>query len=148
MKAIDYLRHPSNGLIVTLCGSNKFFEEYMEAARQLTFMGHIVLTCGSFGHSYHKGKEIGKTQEEFMTVKKLHFMKILHSQLVVVVSDESGYMGSSTVAEIEFARLHLIDVVDFDGKTFTGEVNSGLVDQFSYYRKVLNAYAENHNLGY
>ena len=148
MKAIDYLRHSNNGSIVTLCGSTKFFEEYMEAARQLTFMGHMVLAPGSFGHSYHKGKEVTKTQEEFEVVKKLHFMKILHSQLVVVVSDESGYIGASTAAEIEFARLHLIDVVDFDGKTFTGEVNAGLVDQFSYYRKVLNAYAENHNLGY
>lgn len=104
---------------VTLCGSTKFFTECLEVNRLLTFKGWVVLMCGSWGHSYHKGLDVHKTQEEFEMVKKLHYVKILMSQAVVVVSDETMYYGDSTKAELEFAIEKNIPVFYFDGKELT-----------------------------
>lgn len=104
---------------VTLCGSTKFFHQCLALNRLLTFKGWVVLMCGSWGHSYHKGLDGEKTQAEFEMVKKLHYVKILMSQAVVLVSDESMYYGDSTRAELEFARKKHIPVFYFDGKELT-----------------------------
>ena len=37
--------------IITLCGSTKFKEDFINAQRQLTLDGYIVLSVGVFGHS-------------------------------------------------------------------------------------------------
>ncbi len=106
--------------IVTLCGSTKFFTECMEINRRLTFDGWIVLMCGSWGHSYHKDRE-GNTGEVYEKIKTLHYKKILMSDVIVVVSDKSGYIGSSTKAEIEFCKQKDIPIFYFDGEYLTGE---------------------------
>jgi hypothetical protein len=99
--------------------------------------------CGSWGHSYHKGLDVEKTQAEFEMVKKLHYIKMLMSQAVVVVSDESLYYGDSTRAELEFAGEKNIPVFYFDGKELTQDVNNTPVyafDTLSSYRLILNEY--------
>lgn len=105
--------------IVTLCGSTRFFFEYMEANRLLTFLGWIVLQCGSYGHSFHKYAK--EEVRDYSLVKKLHFEKIHMSHAIVVCTDSSGYQGDSTLAEIEFANFLGIPVYYFVNGHLTGE---------------------------
>lgn len=37
--------------VVTLCGSTRFKEEFMEVQKKLTLDGMIVISVGLFGHS-------------------------------------------------------------------------------------------------
>lgn len=39
---------------ITLCGSTRFYDACVAANRLLTLQGWTVLSCGQFGHSYHK----------------------------------------------------------------------------------------------
>jgi hypothetical protein len=135
--------------IITLCGSTKFFIQYMEAARQLTFKGWIVLTCGSFGHSYHKDMDVAKTPEEFAAVKILHFVKIRKSQAIIVVHElDEIYIGDSTKAEIVYAKVLNLPVLFFDGETFTGECEIKPVDTLQYDRNSVNCYGATDLLGF
>lgn len=122
LSAQEFFRQGSG--VVTLCGSTKFFNEAMEANRLLTFENWIVLSCGSWGHSFHKYAT--PVDRSFEDVKKLHYQKILMSQAVVVVSDESCYIGSSTKAEIAFANWRSIPVFYYNGKEFSGFTNNKL----------------------
>ena len=38
-------------MIITLCGSTKFKDEFMDAQKELTLEGHIVISVGCFGHA-------------------------------------------------------------------------------------------------
>ena len=40
-----------NYKVVTLCGSTRFKDEFMEAQKRLTLEGNIVISVGLFGHS-------------------------------------------------------------------------------------------------
>lgn len=107
--------------IVTLCGSTRYFEQCMKLNRELTFKGWIVQMCGSWGHSYHKNLESGLSEDDYKEVKKLHFKKIIISNAIIVVSDETGYYGESTTLEIEYAKSQEIPIFYYDGKHLTGE---------------------------
>ena len=49
-----------NYKIVTLCGSTRFKEQFLEAQKRLTLEGCIVISVGLFGHSGDdEGKEPG-----------------------------------------------------------------------------------------
>ena len=37
--------------VITLCGSTRFKDEFMEAQKRLTLEGNIVISVGLFGHS-------------------------------------------------------------------------------------------------
>ncbi len=37
--------------VITLCGSTRFKDEFMELQKQLTLEGNIVISVGLFGHS-------------------------------------------------------------------------------------------------
>lgn len=45
--------------VITLCGSTRFKDEFMEAQKRLTLEGNIVISVGLFGHS--GDNEVGKT---------------------------------------------------------------------------------------
>lgn len=133
--------------IVTLCGSTRYFNECMELNRILTFKKWIVLMCGSWGHSYHKFRENSNINYE--DVKKLHFHKILISNAIVVVSDESGYYGKSTKAEIAFAKYRNIPVFYFTGSNFTDlneDINFNLDTEWD--DSLINKFKENNSLGF
>jgi len=40
-----------NYKIVTLCGSTRFKDQFLEAQKRLTLEGYIVISVGLFGHS-------------------------------------------------------------------------------------------------
>ena len=37
--------------VITLCGSTRFKDEFLEAQKRLTLEGNIVISVGLFGHS-------------------------------------------------------------------------------------------------
>lgn len=116
---MDHLNVASNYFtqnkgVVTICGSTRFFVEAMEANRLLTFKGWMVFSCGSWGHSYHK--YAANESHDLSLVKRLHFKKIAMSDAIVVVSDEAGYIGDSTRAEINFAKHLDLPILWFNGK--------------------------------
>jgi hypothetical protein len=139
-----------NSGIITLCGSTKFFTECMEANRQLTFKNWIVLMCGSWPHSYHRNVE--NNNVDYAVVKKLHYIKINMSDAIVVVSDESGYIGDSTKAEIEYAKSRNIPVLYFDGKEFSGEIDTYIylpnLLPFTHDYSEVDDFAEDNSLGF
>ena len=125
--------------IVTICGSTRYFFEAMEANRTLTFNNWIVLQCGSWGHSFHKYTQ--PIDKNFVEVKRLHFKKILMSNLVVYIANkQEGVTGDSTKAEVQFARERNLPIFKFDGVKFHGATytkpeshlpDESLIDQFA-----------------
>jgi hypothetical protein len=135
--------------LVTLCGSTKYFTQYMEAARQLAFNNWIVFTCGSFGHSYHKDADPIGTPETFEDVKKLHFLKIQMSNAIVVVHDMTEvYIGNSTKAEIKYAEYLSLPIFYFDGVNFRGKTEDQPSDFLESDKISLQMYAADHDLGF
>jgi len=128
---------------VTLCGSTKYYEECVEINRRLTFDGWIILMCGSWGKSIHK--HIENTITDYTLVKRLHFLKIMKSQAIVVVSDKSGYIGDSTKAEIAFVEHHKIPVFYFDGEYLSGNTTVKPRNEFHYWNDILTNYENKGN---
>ena len=48
-----------NYKIVTLCGSTRFKEQFMEVQKRLTLEGYIVISVGLFGHSGDEARHKG-----------------------------------------------------------------------------------------
>jgi hypothetical protein len=90
--------------IVCLCGSTRFYKEFMEANYRLTMHGYIVLSVGF----YHKatdevhGEQTGITPEQKAKLDALHLKKIDLADFVLVL-DVDNYMGESTTAEAKYA---------------------------------------------
>jgi hypothetical protein len=88
-------------MVITLCGSTKFKDEFIEAQKQLTLLGHIVISVGLFGHSGDQEVWSNATKDMLDTV---HKQKIDMSDAIYVVHPE--YIGQSTASEIEYALLN------------------------------------------
>lgn len=83
--------------IVTLCGSTRFQEWFVKVNELETLDGNIVLAPGVFGMS-----GVDATDKRKQQLDKLHLRKIDISDEVFIVN-VNGYVGSSTLAEIEYA---------------------------------------------
>lgn len=86
--------------IITLCGSTRFKEKFMEVQKQLTLKGYIVLSVGCFGHS---GDDEVWEDNVKQQLDKMHFAKIDLSNAIYVINPE-GYIGESTRREIAYAK--------------------------------------------
>ena len=86
--------------VVTLCGSTRFKEEYIEAQKRLTLAGNIVISVGLFGHS--GDDDVWKPGVKEM-LDAMHLRKIDMADEVFVVNP-GGYIGESTRREIAYAR--------------------------------------------
>jgi hypothetical protein len=93
--------------VVCLCGSTRFYDEFMEANYRLTMEGKIVLSVGFFHHQAEKihGEGVGCTEEQKIMLDELHKRKIDLADAVLVINKE-GYIGSSTRSEIDYAKEH------------------------------------------
>lgn len=89
-----------NPLIVTLCGSIKFKQAFIDANFNETMAGNIVLSVGCFGHADHAIL----TEKEKQALGNLHKRKIDMSDEILVLN-VGGYIGKSTEGEIEYARV-------------------------------------------
>lgn len=84
--------------VVTLCGSTRFKDDFMEAAKYFTLKGYIVLMPNVFGHS---GDTF--TDEQKSMLDDMHKKKIDMSDGIFVINKNS-YIGSSTRSEIDYAN--------------------------------------------
>jgi len=84
--------------IVTLCGSTRFKDTFMEEAQRLTFDGCIVLTPCVFT----KSDGIDIDPGTLNMLKELHYKKIDISSKIFVINP-GGYIGESTKEEIAYA---------------------------------------------
>lgn len=92
--------------IITLCGSTKFKEQYIEAQKRLTLEGNIVISVGLFGHS---GDDEVWTEGTKAMLDDMHKRKIDLADEIFVVN-VGGYIGESTRSEIEYAKSQGKDV--------------------------------------
>lgn len=96
---------PERPLIVCLCGSTRFYDEFQQANYDLTMRGEIVLSVGFYPHAKARhvhGEGVGHDSVEKVTLDELHKRKIDLANYVLVVSRD-GYFGESTRGEIAYA---------------------------------------------
>ena len=86
--------------VITLCGSTKFKEEYLDAQKRLTLEGNIVISVGLFGHS--GDNEVWSEGIKAM-LDDMHKRKIDMADEIFVIN-VGGYIGDSTRSEIEYAK--------------------------------------------
>lgn len=85
--------------IITLCGSTKFKEAFEDIEKRLTLEGVIVLSVGFFEKI--DGTEL--SNDQFKLLEELHKEKIRMSEAIFVIN-KNGYIGESTLKEIEYAQ--------------------------------------------
>ena len=86
--------------MITLCGSTRFKDEFLEAQKRLTLEGNIVISVGLFDHSGDNEVWTEGTKE---MLDDMHLRKIDMADEIFVIN-VGGYIGSSTRGEIEYAR--------------------------------------------
>lgn len=93
--------------VITLCGSTRYKDEFIEAQKCLTLQGNIVISVGLFGHS--GDNEVWENMDEgTLTATKamlddMHKAKIDMADEIFVIN-VGGYIGQSTRSEIEYAK--------------------------------------------
>jgi hypothetical protein len=85
--------------VITLCGSTRFKDQYLQAQTDLTLEGKIVISVGLFGHVDFKDM----SYETKAMLDVLHLRKIDISDGIYVIN-VGGYIGESTHREIEYAK--------------------------------------------
>ena len=85
---------------VTLCGSTRFKEQFIETQKKLTLDGCIVISVGLFGHS--GDEEVWKPGTKEM-LDDMHLRKIDLADEIFVIN-VGGYIGESTRREISYAE--------------------------------------------
>ena len=91
-----------NYSVITLCGSTKFKEEFLQVQKELTLAGNIVISVGLFGHSGDDEVWNEGTKE---MLDDMHKRKIDMADEIFVIN-VNGYIGESTKSEIEYAKQH------------------------------------------
>lgn len=92
--------------VITLCGSTKFKDQYLEVQKRLTLEGNIVISVGLFGHS---GDDEVWSEGTKVMLDDMHKCKIDMADEIFVIN-VGGYIGESTCNEIAYAESHGIGV--------------------------------------
>lgn len=95
--------------VVTLCGSTRFKDQFMEAQKRLTLEGNIVISVGFFWHS--GDQEVWDDMDEGTLSKTKEMLDDMHKRKIdmadsIYVINVGGYIGESTKSEIEYAKVH------------------------------------------
>ena len=98
-----------NYKVVTLCGSTRFKDEFMEAQKRLTLDGCIVISVGLFGHS--GDNEVWENMDEGTLTRTKEMLDDMHKRKIdmadeIFVVNVGGYVGESTRSEIAYAQAH------------------------------------------
>ena len=93
--------------VITLCGSTRFKEAFMEAQKRLTLAGNIVISVGIFGHS--ENDDILKEMDDDTLEKTKIMLDDMHRCRIdmadeIYVINVNGYIGDSTKSEIAYAK--------------------------------------------
>ena len=93
--------------VITLCGSTRFKDAFMQAQKKLTLEGNIVISVGLFGHSGDQEVWEGMSEDTLTQTKimldDMHKRKIDMADEIFVIN-VGGYVGESTRSEIEYAQ--------------------------------------------
>lgn len=95
--------------VVTLCGSTRFKEQFMEVQKRLTLAGYIVISVGLFGHA--GDQEVWDGMDEGTLSKTKEMLDDMHKRKIdmadeIYVINVGGYIGDSTRSEIQYAEAH------------------------------------------
>ena len=81
--------------VITLCGSTRFKNEYLEAQKRLSLEGNIVISVGLFGHSgdaeVWDGMDEGSMSKTKEMLDDMHKQKIDMSDAIFVIN-VNGYI--------------------------------------------------------
>ena len=93
--------------VITLCGSTRFRDAFLEAQKRLTLEGNIVISVGLFGHA--GDTEVWENMDEGTLTKTKEMLDDMHKRKIdmadeIYVINVGGYIGESTRSEIEYAR--------------------------------------------
>ena len=96
-----------NYKVITLCGSTRFKDAFMEAQKRLTLEGNIVISVGLFGHS--GDNEVWENMDEGTLTRTKEMLDDMHKRKIdmadeIYVINVGGYIGSSTRSEIDYAK--------------------------------------------
>ena len=83
--------------VITLCGSTRFKEQFIEMQKKLTLEGNIVISVGAFGHC---GDNEVWTDGKKAMLDRMHLAKIDLADEIFVINVDN-YIGDSTRNEIE-----------------------------------------------
>lgn len=86
---------------ICLVGSTKFKDLYEQTNLALTKLGHVVYTVSAMGHA----DNVPLTKDEKETLDLVHLAKIMNSDEVVWVTDDTNYIGDSTRRELKWAHM-------------------------------------------
>ena len=93
--------------VITLCGSTRFKDAFMDVQKRLTLEGNIVISVGLFGHSGDTEVWEGMSEDTWTKTKlmldDMHKCKIDMADEIYVIN-VGGYIGESTRSEIEYAK--------------------------------------------
>lgn len=95
--------------VITLCGSTRFKNEFMEVQKKLTLEGKIVISVGLFGHS--GDSEVWENMDEGTLTQTKEMLDDMHKRKIdmadeIFVINVGGYIGDSTRSEIDYAIEH------------------------------------------
>ncbi len=107
-----------NYKVITLCGSTRFKEEFLNVQKKLTLEGNIVISVGLFGHS--GDQEVWENMDEGTLTKTKEMLDDMHKRKIdmadsIYVINVGGYIGDSTKSEIEYAISHGKEVRYLEG---------------------------------
>ena len=100
--------------VITLCGSTRFKDQFLEAQKRLTLEGNIVISVGLFSHS---GDDEVWTEGTKEMLDDMHKRKIDMADAIYVIN-VGGYIGSSTRSEIEYARKNGKEILSLEPLSF------------------------------
>ena len=92
--------------VITLCGSTRFKDQFMEMQKRLTLEGNIVISVGLFGHS--GDSEVWENMDEGTLTRTKEMLDDIHKRKIdmsdeIFVINVGGYIGDSTRSEIDYA---------------------------------------------
>lgn len=111
--------------VITMCGSTKFKEDYMEWMEKLTFGGAVVLMCPVFHHA----DNTSISEDKHKLLRDIHMQRIRMADAIFVVN-KNGYIGPSTKEEIEYAtslrkNIWYMETIKIEGDDENGFKETG-----------------------
>ena len=93
--------------VITLCGSTRFRDQFMDAQKRLTLEGNIVISVGLYGHS--GDEEVWEGMDEGTLTRTKEMLDDMHKRKIdmadgIFVINVGGYIGDSTRSEIAYAE--------------------------------------------
>lgn len=117
--------------VITLCGSTRFKDAFLEAQKQLTLDGNIVISVGLFGHS--GDNEVWEGMDEDTLTKTKLMLDDMHKRKIdmsdeIYVINVGGYIGDSTRSEIEYAKRTRKDIQYLEEPASEDELPDNAID--------------------